>query len=211
MQQRRRTAAQWASENPVLAEGELGVDTTGMVTKMGDGTRTWTALPAVAAFTGHDAFYLWAVDMAGGDATYTQNSLSSSFPSYWLFDQTTPERVKFVWTPPIEWTAFVGRIGFIAPGTGGNNVVWRWSHYALPLGGNPATAMSVLGTATMAGPAGFGSAWTYGDLAGSVGSPIDISSGGVMLSEIERVAGDGSDTLAGDAALVVVTMTSVPT
>ena len=43
---RRATAAEWESTNYVLAEGEIGYDTTSKVTKIGDGTTAWNALPA---------------------------------------------------------------------------------------------------------------------------------------------------------------------
>lgn len=43
---RRATAAEWESTNYVLAEGEIGYDTTNKITKMGDGTTAWNALPA---------------------------------------------------------------------------------------------------------------------------------------------------------------------
>ena len=43
---RRATAAEWESTNYVLAEGEFGYDTTNKITKMGDGTTAWNALPA---------------------------------------------------------------------------------------------------------------------------------------------------------------------
>lgn len=41
-----KTAAEWESQNPVLGAGEFGYDTTSKVTKMGDGTTAWNALPA---------------------------------------------------------------------------------------------------------------------------------------------------------------------
>lgn len=41
-----KTAAEWESTNYVLAEGEFGYDTTNKITKMGDGTTAWNALPA---------------------------------------------------------------------------------------------------------------------------------------------------------------------
>ena len=43
---RRATAAEWESTNYVLAEGEIGYDTTSKVTKIGDGSTPWNALPA---------------------------------------------------------------------------------------------------------------------------------------------------------------------
>lgn len=49
MFQRRRTAAQWAAENPVLAAGEVGVSTGGAAPgiKIGDGTTAWNSLDGI--------------------------------------------------------------------------------------------------------------------------------------------------------------------
>jgi hypothetical protein len=47
-QQRRRTAAQWASENPVLNAGEVGCVVNGtdvVAVKIGNGTQAWNSLP----------------------------------------------------------------------------------------------------------------------------------------------------------------------
>lgn len=52
---RRGTAAQWAAANPVLAQGEPGVDTTTGALRIGDGTRAWLDLPEF-----HDAGTLGA-------------------------------------------------------------------------------------------------------------------------------------------------------
>jgi len=45
MQQRRGTAAQWTSANPVLGSGEIGFETDSDRFKIGNGTSVWTALP----------------------------------------------------------------------------------------------------------------------------------------------------------------------
>lgn len=42
---RNGTASQWTSTNPVLAKGELGIETDTQKSKYGDGTTAWTALP----------------------------------------------------------------------------------------------------------------------------------------------------------------------
>ena len=42
---RRGTASQWTTANPVLAAGELGVETDTAKFKIGDGTSVWSALP----------------------------------------------------------------------------------------------------------------------------------------------------------------------
>lgn len=44
---RRDTAANWASEDPVLAQGEPGYDTTNKILKIGDGTTIWSLLPSI--------------------------------------------------------------------------------------------------------------------------------------------------------------------
>lgn len=41
---RRGTAAEWTSANPVLAAGEMGVETDTSRSKFGDGATAWTAL-----------------------------------------------------------------------------------------------------------------------------------------------------------------------
>lgn len=43
--ERRDTAVNWALQNPVLAEGERGFDTTNGLFKIGNGVSTWDALP----------------------------------------------------------------------------------------------------------------------------------------------------------------------
>lgn len=45
IQLRRGTAAEWAAANPVLAQGEPGVETDTGKQKFGNGVGTWTALP----------------------------------------------------------------------------------------------------------------------------------------------------------------------
>lgn len=45
IQLRRGTAAQWLSVNPILASGEMGVETDTHQFKIGDGSLAWTALP----------------------------------------------------------------------------------------------------------------------------------------------------------------------
>ena len=41
---RNGTAAQWTSENPVLSEGELGIETDTKKLKVGDGATNWNSL-----------------------------------------------------------------------------------------------------------------------------------------------------------------------
>ena len=49
MQQRRGTAAQWTTANPILAAGEIGFETDTSKFKMGNGTSAWSALQYYAS------------------------------------------------------------------------------------------------------------------------------------------------------------------
>jgi len=49
---RRDTSANWASVNPVLASGEIGLDTTTKQFKVGDGTTAWSSLPYITIAPG---------------------------------------------------------------------------------------------------------------------------------------------------------------
>lgn len=45
MRQRRDTAANWRKENPVLAAGQIGVESDTTFVKIGDGVTEWRLLP----------------------------------------------------------------------------------------------------------------------------------------------------------------------
>jgi len=49
IQIRRDTAANWSSENPVLADGEIGYDSTNEIFKFGDGSTAWNSLSTYTA------------------------------------------------------------------------------------------------------------------------------------------------------------------
>ena len=67
MIQRRDTAANWSSANPVLEAGELGYDTTNKTIKVGDGSTRWNALTAI---TGSN------VTVGNGTITIKQGSVT---------------------------------------------------------------------------------------------------------------------------------------
>jgi hypothetical protein len=48
IQIRRGTAAEWAAEDPILAEGEIGFETDTDLIKIGDGTRDWSDLDYIS-------------------------------------------------------------------------------------------------------------------------------------------------------------------
>jgi hypothetical protein len=59
VQHKRGTAGAMAGNNPVLADGEIGVETDTGKTKIGDGTTAWNNLPYAGAPAAVNLF-LWA-------------------------------------------------------------------------------------------------------------------------------------------------------
>lgn len=74
---RRGTAAAWASTNPVLAVGELGLETDTGVLRYGDGTTAFSSLPALFGGTGSAAL-IGASSVPGLDGTNVQDMLESA-------------------------------------------------------------------------------------------------------------------------------------
>jgi len=52
LQMRRDTAANWTSYNPLLMEGEIGIETDTGKIKVGNGTSNWSSLPYVTVSDG---------------------------------------------------------------------------------------------------------------------------------------------------------------
>lgn len=72
LQFRRGTLAKWAEVNPVLAQGELGLETDTNKFKIGDGTTAWNLLPYT--LTKPDAYI-----MDGGTPFTNYSTLSPGF------------------------------------------------------------------------------------------------------------------------------------
>ena len=79
IQLRRDTAANWASNNPVLASGEPGYDITNRLQKIGDGISAWNDLDGV----NQDIFSYTAGEAIGGDKVVVIKS-----GEVFLFDPT---------------------------------------------------------------------------------------------------------------------------
>ena len=80
LQLRRDTAANWTTNDPTLAEGEVGVETDTLKFKIGDGSTAWTALGYAATAAGDIAELVmdtmgtaWQ-DTNSIDITYTDGS-----------------------------------------------------------------------------------------------------------------------------------------
>lgn len=70
---RNGTAAQWTSTNPVLAKGEMGIETDTNKFKFGNGTTTWTSLSYAVANASGTATVDWA-DVLNKPSTFTPSS-----------------------------------------------------------------------------------------------------------------------------------------
>jgi hypothetical protein len=68
LQFRRDTAANWESNNPVLSEGELGLDTTNERFKIGDGVTAWNSLDN-AQYTNKAETFLATTTLAGSEGS----------------------------------------------------------------------------------------------------------------------------------------------
>ena len=68
LQFRRDTAANWESTNPILSQGELGLDLTNERFKIGDGVTAWNSLDN-AQYTNKAETFLATTTLAGSDGT----------------------------------------------------------------------------------------------------------------------------------------------
>jgi hypothetical protein len=95
MQQRRGTAAQWTSANPILGSGEIGFETDTSKFKIGNGTSTWSnltyfaninqildgapdllnTLNEIAAAIGDDPNFINTIDTQKADITYVDQEI----------------------------------------------------------------------------------------------------------------------------------------
>lgn len=62
VQQRRGNASEWTQANPILAQGEIGVELDTLKFKVGDGVKDWKSLPYATGVQGEEgksAFQVW--------------------------------------------------------------------------------------------------------------------------------------------------------
>ena len=76
IQFRRGTAAAWTAANPILASGELGIETDTGKAKLGNGSTTWSALPYAWVVGSHAASH----QHGGGDEVATATPAANAIP-----------------------------------------------------------------------------------------------------------------------------------
>ena len=81
---RKDTAANWTSNNPVLADGEIGIETDSKRMKLGDGSTTWSSLE-----------YYW-----GTPSGNTASRPSSPYTGFMYYDT---DLTKPIWYDGSTW------------------------------------------------------------------------------------------------------------
>jgi Major tropism determinant N-terminal domain len=109
LQQRRDTAANWTSNNPTLAAGEIGIETNTSRFKIGDGTTAWTSLVYTSSQLGYTT-----TATAAGTTTLTVSSNSQQ-----LFTGTSTQTVVM----PVASTMVLGTRFLIENNSTGNLTV----------------------------------------------------------------------------------------
>lgn len=128
IQLRRGTASAWTSADPILALGEVGIETNTLKSKVGDGVSTWSELDymvtAWADVTGKPAVIAAGASKADARAAIDAASLdgsglvpSSQLPSY------VDDVLEYANSAAFPGTGETGKI-YIALDTGRS---WRWS------------------------------------------------------------------------------------
>lgn len=74
MQQRRGTASQWTIANPVLAAGEIGVESDTAKFKIGDGVNTWSSLDYYETATAAGSTFIEDSEKGANDGVATLDS-----------------------------------------------------------------------------------------------------------------------------------------
>ena len=125
IQLRRGTSAEWAAANPVLAQGEVGIDLTLGKMRLGDGVTAWAGLTPIGA----------AAD-AGDFATAEQGAKADASD----VDQITLTGDLVLTLPVGRPAGQVYRVVFTQDGTGGHTVTY---------GGQPVTVDTTAGASTL--------------------------------------------------------------
>lgn len=203
---RRGTAAEWAAANPVLRQGEPGLETDTGIVKVGDGVTAWASLLAVGAITTHDALYRWTADFEHNGTPIPMSATNPGVPRIGL---AAGQRVKAVYEIPPGWETVAFRWGWTNESAGAGNVTWSL-HYRLVRIGLETDlntgAVTTIAVPAITAPGQF--VLTYSNPA--LTAAIDLLPGSApfgqfLLATLERTGG----TLVGQAGVMVNTVTRV--
>lgn len=80
---RRGTAAQWTAANPVLAAGEMGIETDTNKSKFGDGVSSWSSLAYTVATSSGGASVDWAAVLNKPDVSVQGDDVDGGSATAW--------------------------------------------------------------------------------------------------------------------------------
>ncbi len=175
IQLRRDTGANWSSVNPVLAQGELGVNLTTGAFKTGDGSTAWNSLPYVANNVLSVFGRTGTITAQSGDYTPTQIGATTVGAAF--FGLANPSAITFPRINADNTVTALSASSFrTAIGAGTSSFDGTWSS----LSGKPANVVSFGSLANGAG-------WLFNDGAGalSYSSPTKSTVG---LGSVENTA-----------------------
>jgi hypothetical protein len=128
MQQRRGTASQWTTANPVLAAGEIGFETDTSKFKIGDGSSAWSTLPY---FTNLDAIVAGApgaldtlnelAAALGDDANFATTVTNSLAGKAGVLSKTDSEWTAYTTDIPVGTVAYNSTNDQVKIGMGDQN------------------------------------------------------------------------------------------
>lgn len=117
IQHLRGTAAQWTAKNPVLPEGELGVETDTLYVKVGDGIAPWNNLPYIHDHAGGgtsgggsltlsttQTSQAFTTTLVGGVYSYVWNHANGQYPIIKVLDSNGEEVEVQVTHPTVNQT-----------------------------------------------------------------------------------------------------------
>jgi len=184
LQIRRDSLANWVSNNPILASGEMGINLDTYQYKLGDGVKTWIQLPyaGIAGPTG-------APGPTISSSTGTTGATGSIGPTG-LTGPTGISSTGVTGSVRIGFSGFTGATGLSATGQTGTTGIIGPTGYTGVTGSTGATGPTGLaGAAGSRGPTG-----SVGGITGATGSsatgstgPTGAGGGGTLTSGYIRV------------------------
>lgn len=117
IQHLRGTAAQWTAKNPVLPEGELGIETDTLYVKVGDGIAPWNNLPYIHDHAGGgtggggsltlsttQTSQAFTTTLVGGVYSYVWNHANGQYPIIKVLDSNGEEVEVQITHPTVNQT-----------------------------------------------------------------------------------------------------------
>ena len=173
IQLRRGTSAEWAAANPVLAQGEVGIDLTLGEMRLGDGVTAWAGLTSIGAVDAADLGsgaaadgYVLTADGAGGAVWEAASGGGGGATVQWTTLTTTGQPITL--PTPTQGAQLI--LVLTQDSTGGRSADWSgedivWEGDAtptVPAGAGERAVFTMLGT---------GTGW-LGFLSGTFGAPV---------------------------------------